>query len=580
MRFSEFTETLERIEREPSRNAMVSILSEFFGRLETEEVRGAVYLLQGVVEPPFKGIEFGIGEKLLVRALAISSGRSDKVISAEYRKLGDLGLVAEKFSESGRQRSLVELEKLGLSEVYSVLRNLAGSSGTGSQDDKIRTLAGLLGRCRTPAEAKHLARVPLGKLRLGIGDPTILDALSFWKSGDKSLRGELEGAYNMCSDLGLVAEKFSESGLEGVSALEIFPGNPIRPALAERLESGAAIIGKIGACLVEAKYDGFRAQVHKKGSRIEIFSRSLERTTEMFPEIVDSVRKLPASEVIFEGEAIGTDEKGNFLPFQKTIRRKRKYGVKEASEKSPLKLFAFDLLYLDGTDYTKQPFSERRKKIEALFSNGGGIAPSEAIPASTGEDIDEFFQKVVSRGLEGIIAKKLDSPYSAGARKFAWIKMKKSYTEQGLSDTVDAVIIGYFRGKGQRTNFGFGGLLVAVLDEKEGIFKSIAKVGTGFSEEGMKAFSELLEKSKSKEKPKNVESGLVPDFWVSPRHVVTVAADEITRSPTHSAGGGFALRFPRIKGFVREDKLPGDATTVSEIMSLFEIQERTRKGER
>jgi len=585
MRFSEFSGILEAIEKEPSRNSMVGILASLYSALSPGEIRGTTYLLQGVVEPPFKGVEFGIGEKLLIRALSISSGRPERTIVSEYQKTGDLGIVSENFSKSGKQGKLFEGQPLELSEVYSELRRLASLSGAGSQEDKVRSLAALVGRCKEPGEAKHLVRIPLSKLRLGIGDPSILDALSVSKARDKTLRTDIESAYNLCSDLGLVAETFLLKGQEGLLEIEITPGNPIRPALAERLESGEAIIGKIGPCFVDAKYDGFRAQVHKKDSRVEIFSRSLERTTDMFPEISEAVRRLPERELIIEGEAIGIDQKtGKFLPFQDTIQRKRKHGIEEARESLPLVLFAFDILYLEGIDYTKLPFKERRKKLEELVRGNGGIRPSNGIFASTGEEIDDFFSGALSSGLEGIIAKKLDERYVAGARKFAWVKLKKSYTEAGLSDTVDCAIIGYFRGKGQRTEFGFGGLLVAVLDEGDGKFKSIAKVGTGFSEEAMERFGKLLEEISSKERPKLVESRLVPDFWTEPKYVVSISADEITESPIHSAGAsgeggnGLALRFPRIKGFVREDKGARDATTVSEIRSLYELQERTRKG--
>lgn len=585
MRFSKFSRILDGIEKEPSRNSMVGILAGLYSDLAPEEIRGTTYLLQGVVEPPFKGIEFGIGEKLLIRALSISSGRPEKTIVSEYQKTGDLGIVSETFSKSGKQGKLFESQPLELSEVYSELRRLASLSGAGSQEDKVRSLAALVGRCKEPGEAKHLVRIPLSKLRLGIGDLSILDAVSVSGALDKSMRAELESAYNICSDLGLVAETFLLKGRAGLSEIEITPGNPIRPALAERLESGEAIIGKIGPCFVDAKYDGFRAQVHKRDSQVYIFSRSLERTTDMFPEIAEAVRRLPERELIIEGEAIGINPStGKFLPFQDTIQRKRKHGIEEAREALPLVLFAFDILYLEGVDYTKLPFKERRKKLEELVRGREGIRPSNGIFASTGEEIDDFFSGALSSGLEGIIAKKLDERYVAGARKFAWVKLKKSYTEEGLSDTVDCAIIGYFRGKGQRTEFGFGGLLVAVIDEEDGKFKSIAKVGTGFSEEAMEKFRTLLEGIKSREMPKGVESRLVPDFWTEPKYVVSISADEITASPIHSAGSsgeggnGLALRFPRIKGFAREDKGAKDATTVSEIRSLYELQERTRKG--
>ncbi len=584
MDLSEFCDFLERVEAEPSRNAMVGILSELFHKIGPQEARAVTYLLQGVVEPPFKGVEFGIGEKLLIRAISMAYGQGKKAVLSEYRKSGDLGLVAESLLSKGKKqvRLAEDLLPLTVGKAYSELRRLALQAGTGSQDQKISTLASLFGRCRTPAEAKHLARIPLAKLRLGVGDPTILDALSTRFSGDKSMREDLEAAYNLCSDLGRISEIMFSEGEAGLSKVEISPGNPIRPALAERLNSGAEIIERMGPCLVEAKYDGFRVQIHKDGAKIEIFSRSLERTTDMFPEITRAVRDLPFDQMIFEGEALAYDkERGAFLPFQETIQRKRKHDVAGMSERYPLRLFAFDLLFLEGVDYTALLFEERRRKLEKIFALSPGISPSVALRAKTGEEVDEFFLSCVGKGLEGIIAKDPKAKYAAGARKFAWIKMKKSYTEAGLADTIDAVIIGYFRGKGQRTDFGFGGLLVAVLDEESGRYVSVAKVGSGFSEEEMAAFPQLLKEDRSAKKPPSVESGLEPDFWVLPRKVVTIAADEITRSPTHAAGAsggqpGFALRFPRIKGGVRGDKKPADATTVAEIRELFRLQDEKR----
>jgi DNA ligase-1 len=448
---------------------------------------------------------------------------------------------------------------------------------------KIKGLVELLNNS-TPKEAKYITRFPIGKLRLGIGDPTILDALSAYEAGDKSLREELERAYNLCSDLGLVAKTLFSDGIEGIRKFKIKVFNPVRPALAERLPSAEEIVEKIGKCAVERKYDGLRMQLHKQGDRVEIFSRRLERMTHMFPEIVDGVRKqVKAKEAILEGEALAYNEtSGEYYPFQLTMQRKRKYGVEEMAEEYPLKLFAFDVLYYDGVDCTKKPYAERRKKLEKMIASGDVIKLSEMIVTDDPKKLEQFFEESVEKGMEGIVAKDLNAEYVAGARKFAWIKLKRSYKGE-LADTVDLVIVGYFLGKGMRAKFKFGGLLCAVYDEKEDVFKTVAKIGSGFSEQQMKELEEMLGKIKIDHKPARVDSEIKPDFWVDLKYVVTVAADEITRSPTHTAGrgkeeSGYALRFPRMVG-LREDKSPEEATTVQEIIEMYKMQKRVQLEE-
>ncbi len=343
-----------------------------------------------------------------------------------------------------------------------------------------------------------------------------------------------------------------------------------------------------GRCAVESKYDGLRAQVHidRRSGKVEIYSRRLERLTEMFPELVKAaLGEVKAREAILEGEAIAYDEvTDQFHAFQETIQRRRKHNVAEKSLSLPLHLFSFDLLYLNGESYLMKPYSERREKLEKIVKGDGVIRLSDRIVTSKPKDIEEYFDKAIEDGLEGIVAKDLDAPYIAGARKFSWIKMKRSYKGE-LSDTLDLVIVGFYAGKGSRTEFGFGGLLAAVYNEKDDVFETISKIGTGFTEEEMSAFKKLLEKIRVARKPARVVAVIEPDFWVEPRYVVTVRADEITKSPTHTAGRqkegdvevGYALRFPRIvsKG-IREDKSPEDATTTKEVVEMFKLQRKTK----
>jgi len=373
---------------------------------------------------------------------------------------------------------------------------------------------------------------------------------------------------------------FFSKGIKGLKEFKVEVGSPIRMALAERLPSGKDIIKKIGKCAVETKYDGFRLQIHKKGNDIEIFSRNLERMTPMFPDVADGIRKqLKLKNAIIEGEALAFNEDtGELLPFQVTITRKRKYRIEEMAKDFPLVLFAFDILY-DGEDLTNQPYIERRKKLEASISKGFTIRTSLQIVTDDPDKLEKFFEENIEKGTEGIIAKRLDSPYNAGARNFNWIKLKRSYKGK-LEDTVDVVIIGYFKGRGIRAKFGIGALLGAVYDEGQDMFKTIAKIGSGFSEEKWVEVKKLLDKNRVDRKPARVDSMLVPDVWVVPKYVFTVRADEITISPMHTAakekGAGLALRFPRIEGWIREDKKAEDCTSVKEVHAMFRAQKRVK----
>ena len=582
MEFRVLAEAYEKLEATRGRLEMMAILSELFKKAKPDEIGMIVYLSQGVVAPPFEGIEVGLGEKFVEEAISVATGYSKNKVEEVYRKTGDLGKTAEELLSSKKQMSLFS-QPLSVKKVYDNFMKMAKTSGAGSQDMKIKGLVELLNNS-TPKEAAYITRFPVGKLRLGIGDPTILDALSAYKAGDKSLREELERAYNLCSDLGLVARTLFAEGIEAIRKFKIKVFNPIRPALAERLPSAEEIVEKIGKCAVERKYDGLRMQLHKQGEKVEIFSRRLERMTPMFPEIVAGVRKqVKAKDAILEGEALAYNEtSGEYYPFQLTMQRKRKYGVKEKAEEYPLKLFAFDVLYADGIDYTKHPYHERRQKLEKLVGGGDVLKLSEMIVTDDPKKLEQFFEESIEKGMEGIVAKDLNAEYVAGARKFAWIKLKRSYKGE-LADTVDLVIIGYFLGKGARAKFKFGGLLCAVYDEKEDMFKSVTKIGSGFSEEQMKQLEEMLGKLKVDHKLARVDSDVKPDFWVDLKYVVAVAADEITRSPTHTAGrkgeeSGYALRFPRMVE-LREDKSPEEATTVEEIIGMYKMQKRIQLEE-
>lgn len=573
MKFLRLTEYFERLEATTKRLEMFDIMAELFNEASSGDIDKIIYLSQGQLLPPFHGLEIGMSEKLLIRALSDAANTPTKKIEDLFKRSGDLGKTAEDLIKG-------KGENLAVKKVYEELANIARTSGSGSVEKKIGLLSSLL-RGVSSKEAKYISRFVIGRLRLGIGDPTVMEALAL-AHGDRRMRPKLERAYNLCSDLGLVAKTLLEKGIEGVNKFHVMVGYPIRMALCERLPSSEDIIEKMGQAAIEAKYDGFRVQIHKDGNHIEMFSRNLERTTHMFPEIKDAVlRHINADTAIIEGEALAYNEStGELFPFQVTIQRKRKHGIEELAKECPLKYFAFDLLYVDGEDYTPKPFKERRERLEKIIKKNPLIEPSELFITDKHEEITKYFEDAVERGLEGVVAKRLEAPYSAGSRNFNWIKLKRSYKGE-LADTIDVCIVGYFRGKGARTKFGVGALLGAVYEPKSDTFKTVTKIGSGFKEEEFMELKKVLDEISMSHKHPRVDSVMEADVWVEPRYVVTVTADEITRSPSHTAGRdkngvGYALRFPRAVGFLREDKNPEDANTVKEITEMFEQQTKVK----
>ncbi len=570
MKFSVLAGFLEKIESATKRSEMVRVLSEIFREAEAEEIDKYVYFCQGALGPPFKRTVIGLGEKMIIQSISRATGLTVQDVTKQYIKLGDLGLVAEENMGEGK-------EDADFLYVYGALQSIAEISGKGSVEGKINSLTKLMEKTK-PKGAKYIVRFVEGKLRLGAGEATIIEALTVSVKRGRELKNTLERAFNICSDLGLVAKKLFLEGVKGVKEIKVKPGNPIRPALAERLTSPREIIDKIGRCAVESKYDGFRCQVHKKELEVKIFSRRLEEITDALPEIVKGTKKqIKAEEAIFEGEALAfNEETGEFYPFQVTIQRKRKYGVKEMAEEFPLKLFCFDLLYLEGTSYLDKPYIERTKTLMEIIKPGETLKIAERMITENPEELEKYFEDRVEKGLEGIIAKRIDAPYQAGSRNFNWIKLKRSYRGK-LTDTIDIVVVGYFKGRGKRVKLGIGAILGAVYDEEKDLFRTVAKVGSGLSEENWMKLKGVLDKEATPNKPARVDSLIEPDVWVKPVYVLTVKADEITRSPNHTCGmknsePGYALRFPRLIGWIRGDKGPEDVNTVKEIIEMYKMQ--------
>jgi len=576
MKFKQVAEFFDRIEQESSRIEITKLLAELFSAANAKEIGIICNFSLGMLRPPYVGTQFNLAVKSLINVAADLLDMPAKEVTAQTKKLGDLGKVIAEY-DVVKPKTLLSVE-----DVYQALCKIEEVSGKGSHEIKAQLTLELLKEVN-PNSAKYIVRIILGTLRLGFSDMTIVDALSWMETGNKSLRPIIEHAYNICADIGNIASTLKTQGITALEKMRIHIGVPIRPAAAERMPTAQAIFKKIGDCVAQPKLDGFRIQIHidkTKKKPVEFFSRNLIDMSYMFPDLVEALLKLPVETMICEGEAIAYDpHTGTFLPFQETVKRKRKHGIEQAVSEFPLRVYLFDLLYLDSKSYLDATHEERRKKLLAMmkgFKDDRVQVIGEKAINST-KDLEDYFNQQMDRGLEGIVVKKPDAIYQPGKRNFNWIKYKRKEEGQ-LEDTLDCVILGYYAGSGKRAVFGIGAFLVGVFNKKEDRFETVAKVGTGITDEGWRELKKKCDEIKVKEKPKNVACAkeLYPDVWVDPKIVCLIRADEITMSPLHAAGKtkeqlGFALRFPRFMGY-RPDKGPEESTTITELKRLYDDQ--------
>lgn len=573
MEFKELAKYIEEIELTSSRNKITELLSSLFKKLSESEISETIFLLQGRLVPLYESKEFGMAEKLIVNS-AVDAFKIEKdKFNLELQKIGDIGSTVELF----KKINLLNDEHLSINEVFKQLTILADSSGKGSQDTKIKILSNLISKL-DPLSTRYLVRIPINTLRLGFSDMTILDSLSWMIKGDKSLRPLLQHSYHVKPNLGNIASILKRKNWEEeLKKIEPEVFTPIIMMRAERMSSGEEIIKKIGICAIEPKYDGFRLQIHKQGDKVKMYSRNLDDVSHMYPDIIEGINKqIREKSLIIEGEAIGFNPKtGEYLSFQDTVQRKRKYDIELMKKTIPLRLFVFDLLYLDGKSYINQEFDIRRKKLEEILkikSKNNRIRLAPQTIEKTGIEIEKKFDKAVADNLEGIIAKKTTGIYKPGAREWNWIKFKKSYSSK-IDDTIDCLIMGYDFGKGKRTKFGIGAFLAGIYDDKNNTYLTVAKIGTGLTDEEWIELKKRSNKNITKQKPKSyiINDQIKSDVWIEPSIVVEIKADEITKSPLHSSG--LALRFPRLEKF-RDDKQPSDSTNLLELRNIFKNQSK------
>lgn len=596
MTIAKLSEYLNQLENISSRLEITSTLADLLNNLEPDEVRSTCYLLQGQLLPQYHGLEFQISVKTVIKVLArlLPNKKGDTIdlfgdedlsaaeteVGSRYKKVGDLGKVAQSvITERGVQLKK-QTSSLDVAELYQKLSEIAQDNGSQSQQRKQDKAVALFGQL-DPLSAKFVARILLGRLRLGFSDMTIMDALSWAMCGDKSEREMLEAAYQRRADIGKLASEYLQLKdstkrhklLAEQYSIEL--GVPVVPALCQRLNSASEVIEKMKEVVAEPKYDGLRIQIHfRKGSDgkpalLRTFTRNLEESSAQFPELEHIAAKLHCQSCILDGEAIGYDPKtGHLIPFQQTIQRKRKHGIAEKAAEIPVRFYIFDLLYLDGHNLINQPLVERKKKLDKVFADNDILRHPESLTTTDSVELKQYHEEMLAEGLEGIVMKQTSAAYQSGRKGWSWVKMKEAEGTTGkLSDTMDVIVMGYYYGRGKRAEFGIGAFLVGVLDEKTQQVLTLAKIGTGLTEETLAEVKKRCDALVVPEQPPVyiVQKMLIPDVWCSPELVVEVAADELTTSPIHSAGQ--ALRFPRFIKF-RDDKKWDEATTLEELKSI------------
>jgi len=576
MHYLDLAELFDRLESTSSRLEMTTMLAMFFKGLDAFSLRYTIYLCQGKLHPDYHSEEFGMSDRLILKTIAFTSGTPDSQVEGLWNKEGDTGRVAESLIGGKKQRTLFS-SPLTLERVIEVLLAIESSEGSNSQDRKMKYLSQIMHECG-PIEARYLCRIVTGRMRVGAGSMTVMDALAE-AFATKADRPSIERAFNITCDLGLVADVLKTKGMDGIRGMSVTVNSPIKVMLAERLPSIPLILERMGGrCVMEYKYDGIRVQAHISKDGVKMYSRRLEDLTSNFPDICEEIRRCcKATDAIVEGECVAIDpESGSMLPFQTVTHRRKKHGMEEAVKRYPVRMFLFDMLYSDGSDLTLLPLGERRDCLSNAFEGSQLLQLTNMEVIGSVEEGETFFAKALSERCEGVMAKSLsvDSVYRAGSRGFLWIKYKKDY-EASLTDSFDLVVVGAFYGMGKRAG-KYGALLMASFDEDTGRYHTACKLGTGFDDQFLESMPDLLNEDLVHSKPSMVDSNMVPDVWFTPTVVLEVVAAEISLSPIHTTSwgvlkedAGLGLRFPRFTGKVRDDKGPEECTTSSEIRDMY-----------
>ncbi|WP_232701589.1 ATP-dependent DNA ligase LigA [Halobacterium wangiae] len=550
MDFGSFAARAADVEAEPADLEVVALVTDLFADAG-EDLRVVARFVQGRVFPAHSETKLDIGPRLCYEALARAAGTNVTASDVEDRlaEAGDIGEVAANL-ELGGQAGLGAFgadsggDDLTVSAVFAELEALAAAEGNGSQDEKVTLLFGLFNRCSSE-EARYLARLVLGEMRIGVGEGTVRDAIA--DAFDVPV-DTVKRALQVSNDYGLVAETARDEGEAGLDEMHLEVGRPVQAMLAQAGTVTDAL-DEWERAAVETKFDGARVQVHWDGEDVSLYSRNMEDVTAALPEIVEFVEEHVEPPVILDGEAVAVSAAGEPLPFQEILKRfRRKHDVAAMREEIRVELNAFDCLHAGGDDLLEAPFVERYERLEAVVDDESAV--SELLVTDDPEEIATFEERALESGHEGIMLKDPDAAYTPGDRGKHWLKRKPDV------ETLDLVVTGAEWGEGRRASF-LGTFLLSARDEDDDSFETIGKVATGITDEELADLTDLLEPQIRSEDGQEVD--------IEPAVVFEVGYEEIQTSPTYESG--YALRFPRFVT-VREDKPPADADTIERVERL------------
>ncbi len=580
MEYAKLCKVYEDLEKNSKRLAKTYIISSFLKETHKEDLDVIALLIQGRLFPNLDERKIGVASRLVLKALHLATGIDADKIEKEWKKTGDLGIVAENLISVKKQRTLFS-HNLTVKKVFENLRRLPDIEGSGAVEKKVSLISELLTSSK-PIEAKYIVRTVLEEMRIGVGEGSLRDAI-VWAFFSKEIglkydskendievsnREEynkyvsaVQHAFDLTNDLSVVIETAKEKGLSGLTKEKITLGKPIKVMLALKVKDIKDAFERVSKpAEIEFKYDGFRIQIHKKDNDVMLFTRRLEDVTKQFTELIPYIKKIKG-DFIIDSECVGYNPKtGNYLPFQNISQRiKRKYDIDAMAKKFPVELNLFDIIYYNGKNLIKEDFSKRRKLLEKIVKQvPKKLILAKKLVTSSEKEAEEFYQKALKLGNEGVMFKNLKAPYKPGARVGYMVKLKP------VMDTLDLVIVGAEWGEGKRANWMSSFILACNYNGK---FLEIGKVGTGIKEKGegvtFKQLTSLLKPLIVSEKGKEIT--------VKPKIVVEINYEEIQKSPSYSSG--YALRFPRLVN-IRLDRSSKDIADLDMVEDFYKGQKK------